>query len=159
MLGWPGAAIPGTKRRSKVIRVSSSFDPESCDPAASDLASPVTWQASLGAVRRLVSYLQDWVLPSPDRVTVTFSHHGELDTRAGVWVADVAARTKAASLSTTRTPSRPAASGDPIAAATCQPQRAITHLVSTVRDRPFGANSRRAGNQARGTAAPPCTLR
>src|SRR6185369_1101453 len=68
-------------------------------------------------------------------VTVTFSHQGVLDLRAGVWVADAAANTRAAILSTTtllRPPLR-----RPNRRRHLPHQRATAHLVSTPRDHPF----------------------
>src|SRR5438270_13927974 len=66
---------PSLNRRSKVIRVYWSFAPGDVACAA---WLPITSQDWAASGLRLDSKWQDCGLPSPEIVTVTFSHHGEL---------------------------------------------------------------------------------
>src|SRR5690349_18927573 len=129
-------AVPGLNRRSKVIFVISPF--------VVDLALAASVSSTLHAfppAAVLASYLQDWVLPSPAMVTVTFSHQGAVDSAslpvgggteaAATGIADDMSSRGTIKRSTFKL-LRHRRSGDPSAAATCPPKRGKSNLVSLV---------------------------
>jgi hypothetical protein len=79
---------------------------------------------------RLDSKRHDCGLPSPEIVTVTFSHHGELGSNVTAELAVAEANVRAAIARNTSCLLRARRSGRLIAAANLQPQTRKWHLVS-----------------------------